>query len=319
MLGMSYLLARLLLLVLLLTSPAVAQTQWSAPEGIDWREGTIHSEGTRLAAEIFSLESNSGKKLPCILMAHGWGGTVRGLRRDAVAFAKAGFLAVAFDYRGWGNSDPRVVLAEPAPEGKAGRFQAEVIAIREVVDPVDQTRDWLNAMHWLQSEPMCDTSRIGVWGSSYSGGHVLYVAAHDRRVKAVFSQVGGMDSRFVVANKEQTARTLDEANRRARGELAYPAPGAVEVGALRGAPIREKLMHYAPVELAKQASHAALMFVIAENEELFDNRDHAIKAHAAATGVKKLVTLPGIKHYGIYREAREQAQQLAIDWFNEHL
>ena len=78
-------------------------------------------------------------------------------------------------------------------------------------------------------------------------------------------------------------------------------------------------MHYAPVELAKQASHAALMFVIAENEELFDNRDHGIKAHAAATGVKKLVVLPGIKHYGIYREAREQAQKLAIDWFNEHL
>jgi hypothetical protein len=26
-----------------------------------------------------------------------------------------------------------------------------------------------------------------------------------------------------------------------------------------------------------------------------------------------------IKHYGIYLEARKQAQQLAIDWFNEHL
>ncbi len=304
---------------LLLAVPAVAQTPWTAPEGIDWRAGTIHSEGTRLAAEIFSLESNSGRKLPCILMAHGWGGTVRGLRRDALAFAKAGYLAVAFDYRGWGNSDPRVILAEPAPEGKAGRFQAEVIAIREVVDPAEQGRDWLNAMHWLQSEPMCDTARIGVWGSSYSGGHVLYVAAHDKRVKAVFSQVGGMDSRFVVASEQATARTLDEATRRARGELPYPEPGAVEVGALRGAPIRDKLMDYAPAELAVQASHAALMFVIAENEELFDNRNHAIKAHAAATGVKKLVTLPSIKHYGIYREARQQAQKLAIDWFNEHL
>ena len=46
------------------------------------------------------------------------------------------------------------------------------------------------------------------------------------------------------------------------------------------------------------------MFVIAENEELFDNRDHAIKAHALATGVKNLVTLPNITHYSIYREAR---------------
>ncbi len=295
------------------------QVEWNPPEDIDWRTGTIFSEGTRLTAEIFSLGSNSGEKLPCILMAHGWGGTVRGLRRDAAAFAREGYLAVAFDYRGWGNSDPRVILAEPSPKGKAVRYTADVIAIREVVDPVEQTRDWLNAMHWLQSEPMCDTSRIGIWGSSYSGGHVLYVAAHDKRVKAVFSQVGGMDSRFVVANQERTEQTLEEATRRSRGDLPYPEPGAVEVGSLRGAPIRDKLMHYAPVELAKQASHAALMFVIAENEELFDNRDNAIKAHAAATGIKKLVTIPRIKHYGIYREAREQAQRLAVEWFNEHL
>ncbi len=306
--------------ILLLFAPsALAQVAWEAPDGIDWRAETIYSEGTRLAAEVFSAADKSGEKLPCILMAHGWGGTVRGLRRDAVEFARAGYLAVAFDYRGWGGSDPRVILAEPAPNGNPGRFRAEVIAIREVVDPVEQGRDWLNALHWLQSEPMCDPARIGVWGSSYSGGHVLFAAAHDKRVKAVFSQVGGMDSRFVVANDEQAAQTLDEATRRARGELAYPDPGAVAVGALRGAPIRDKLMHYAPVELARQASHASLMFVIAENEELFDNRDHAIKAHAAATGIKKLVIIPGIKHYGIYREAREQAQQLAIGWFDEHL
>ena len=306
-------------LLLLFAPNVLAQVAWEAPDGIDWRTETIYSEGTRLAAEVFSAADKSGEKLPCILMAHGWGGTVRGLRRDAVEFAKAGYLAVAFDYRGWGNSDPRVILAEPAPAGNPRRFRAEVVAIREVVDPVEQGRDWLNALHWLQAEPMCDTARIGVWGSSYSGGHVLFAAARDKRVKAVFSQVGGMDSRFVVANDEQASRTLDEATKRARGELAYPEPGAVAVGALRGAPIRDKLMHYAPVELAQQASHAALMFVIAENEELFDNRDHAIKAHASATGVKKLVVIPEIKHYGIYREAREQAQVLAIEWFDAHL
>ncbi|MDE0125404.1 MAG: hypothetical protein OXN97_12595, partial [Bryobacterales bacterium] len=71
--------------------------------------------------------------------------------------------------------------------------------------------------------------------------------------------------------------------------------------------------------LIRMPLHAALMFVIAEKEELFDNRDHAIKAHAAATGIKKLVTIPGIAHYGIYREQRERAQQLALDWFGEHL
>ena len=88
---------------------------------------------------------------------------------------------------------------------------------------------------------------------------------------------------------------------------------------LRGAPIRETLMHYAPVELDKQAAPAALMFVVAENRELFDNRSHAIKAHAAATGTKKLGTISGIKHSGICSEFRTQAQQLAIASCNEHL
>lgn len=296
-----------------------AWAQYEPPAGVERREATIWSEGVRLHAEVFT-PAEGEEKLPTILMAHGWGGTAAALRRDAAVFAKSGYLAVTFDYRGWGGSDPRVMLAEPAPDERpGGRFTAEVIEIREVVDPVEQTRDWLNALHWLHGEPRCDTNRIGLWGSSYSGGHVLWVAAHDKRVKAIFSQVGGMDSRFVVATPEAEKQTLTDATRRARGEIAYPAPSAKEVGNLRGAPIREKLMHFAPVELAKEASHAAMMFVIAEKEELFDNRDHAIKAHAAATGVKKLVTIPDITHYGIYREAREQAQRLAVEWFDAHL
>ncbi len=252
-------------------------------------------------------------------MAHGWGGIARGLRPGAVAFAREGFLAVAFDYRGWGNSDPRIILAVTVPSGKELEFKAKVLAVREVVDPIEQTRDWLNAMHWLQDEPQCDTSRIGIWGSSYSGGHVLYVAVHDKRVKAVYSQVGGMDSRFIIKDSAEKEKTLKEATARTRGKLPYPDPGTVAVGSLRGAPVRDKLIHYAPVELARQASHAALIFVIAENEELFDNRDNAIKAHDAATGIKKLVTIPDIKHYGIYREAHKQTQQMAIEWFQEHL
>ena len=52
---------------------------------------------------------------------------------------------------------------------------------------------------------------------------------------------------------------------------------------------------------------------------MFDNKDHAILAHERATGVKKLVTVPGIKHYGIYNEARGRAQKEAIAWFDEYL
>ena len=42
-------------------------------------------------------------------------------------------------------------------------------------------------------------------------------------------------------------------------------------------------------------------------------------AHERAAGAKKLVTIPKIKHYGIYNEAREQAEREAIAWYDEHL
>jgi hypothetical protein len=78
-------------------------------------------------------------------------------------------------------------------------------------------------------------------------------------------------------------------------------------------------MAYAPIEDIDRCEPCAKLFIIAEKEELFDNNDHAIKAHARATGVKKLVTLEGITHYGIYGEKRQEAQRLALDWFNQHL
>lgn len=62
-----------------------------------------------------------------------------------------------------------------------------------------------------------------------------------------------------------------------------------------------------------------MLFIIAEKEELFNNRDHGVKAHEKAKGPKKLVTIPNLTHYGIYKEGREQAQKEAIAWFDEHL
>ena len=295
-------------------------TNFVPPDDVAFRTATILSEGTRMAAEVYAPKSPASEKLPTIVMAHGWGGVALNLRADAVAFARAGYLVVTFDYRGWGASDSRVILTQPQPARTGNlRFTAEVLEIREVVDPVDQTTDLMNAVNWVYGEPKCDRERIGLWGSSYSGGHVVYVAARDPRVKATVSQVPALDSRQVVLAGAERNKTFDEAAARAHGDLGYPPPGARVIGNLRGAPIREKLMQYAPVEDAARAPQCAMLFVLAENEELFDNKDHGMKAHDRATGPKKLVVIPKIKHYGIYLEARKQAQQLATDWYNEHL
>jgi dienelactone hydrolase len=311
------------LVVLLVLSPNVAMGQrpsFTPPEDISLKKVTIMSEGTRMVGETFSLKTNAGKKLPTIIMCHGWGGTAAGLRRDAVVFARGGYFVVTFDYRGWGASDARVILVEPAPNDKEdGTFTAKVREVRGVVDPIDQTTDLLNAIHWVQGEPQCDTESIGLWGSSYSGGHVVYAAARDQRVKATVSQVAAFDSRWVVANDELREATYEKATGRARGDTGYPKPFAKELGNLNGAPIRERMINYAPVEDAGKAPHCAMLFVIAEKEELFDNADHGILAHERAKGPKKLVVVEGIQHYGIYREQRARAQQLALEWYDEHL
>ncbi len=295
-----------------------AESEAEVPEDITFRAAEILSEGTRMAAEVFAPQDPAEGQLPTIVMSHGWGGTAELLRPDAIVFAQAGYLVVTFDYRGWGKSDSRLILAGEKPERRDDKLIAQVKEVREVVDPLDQTTDIMNALHWVQAELRCDRDRIGIWGSSFSGGHVVHVSARDPRVKAFVSQVGAMDARWVIEKPPLRDSTFQQGTGRTRGTVEYPAPGA-KFGSLTGFPVLEKLMGYAPIEDIDRCENCAKLFIIAEHEELFANQDHAIAAYNRAQGVKKLVMLEGIEHYGIYEEKRGEAQRHALDWFNEHL
>src|SRR5262245_25859494 len=147
-------------LFLLVARPAFSQpdtTAFKPPEEIAYRQATIVSEGARLAAELFHLKSNEGQALPTIVMCHGWGGVAERLRPDAVAFARAGYFVVTFDDGGWGPSEGRIVTAHPLVRGKpGGPVTAEIKEIREIVDPLDQTTDLLNVIHWVHGEKQAD-------------------------------------------------------------------------------------------------------------------------------------------------------------------
>ncbi len=291
-------------------------------EEVATRTATVSSEGVRLHADLYYPRAMEGKRLPTVIMSHGWGGTAAMLRTQASDIAAAGYLVVVFDYRGWGQSDSRVILTAPAPADAAkngNRFTAEVREVREVVDPLDQAEDIFNVIHWVMGEPMADPERVGLWGTSFSGGLIVYVAARDTRVKALFSQVGAMGWTAGRVPPAWVQAAVSAGTQRARGERGYPPPGAREVGNLRGGPILEKFLRFSALEGIERASRCAMLFVVAEKEELFDNRDHAVLAHERATGPKRYVEIPGIAHYGIYGEAREQATKLAIDWFDTHL
>ncbi|HKP90853.1 MAG TPA: alpha/beta hydrolase [Thermoleophilaceae bacterium] len=111
----------------------------------------------------------AGGLAPCVVLAHGWSG-LREQRLDAYAerFAAAGMAALVFDYRHFGASE-----GEP----------------RQLLDVQRQLEDWRAAVAFARGLDGVDPDRVALWGSSFSGGHVVTVAADDPRLAAVVAQV----------------------------------------------------------------------------------------------------------------------------------
>ncbi len=175
----------------------------------------------------------------------------------------------------------------------------------------------MSVLAWAVAQPEVDASKLGLWGTSYGGGHVLFVAAYDARIKAVVAQVGSFDSR-------RTGQLLDTwrayATRRAKGELPYPPPQPRTPGRLHGHPMIDYMVYYAPVEQAGLVrADQAVLIIVAENEELMDNRNHGQRVHERLQGPKSYVVIPGITHYDVYGKAFEQATKPAIDWYDKYL
>lgn len=296
----------------------VRAADYQPPEGINFRSVTIISDGIRLHGETFMPKGTTAKqKLPGIVMAHGWGGVAAGLRRDAADIARAGYFVLVFDYRGWGESASPVVLIDqeaPNTPGKAEPFTARVQPLREYINPLEQAEDWFSALDWIMGEPQVDSNRVGIRGSSYSGGHVVYVAANDHRIKAVVSQVGGFSSR-PWPGQEQPGR--DTATRMARGELGYPAPRASAIMGLTGTPIGHKGERYAPVDEASKVTSPTLIILV-ENEE-YGGNPTALKAYESISAPKELQILPKVTHYAVYSTERDTVIRMAIEWFDKYL
>jgi len=110
----------------------------------------------------------------CIVMAHGFSGTRDdGLPAYADEFCAAGHTVALFDYRGFGAS-----TGEP----------------RQVIDIAAQHADYRAVVQWARTLDGVDPTRIALWGSSFSGGHVLAVAAEDPSIAAVVSQAPFTDA-----------------------------------------------------------------------------------------------------------------------------
>ena len=312
-----------LIVGLLATSEARAQRGFDLPDTVTRRAVDIWSEGTRLAGDLYAPRDLAADETrPTIVMSHGWGGTKALLTNVASRLAAEGYLVLAFDYRGWGESDGKLVVQGDMPDRDAdGIVTVRAREIRNVVDPIDQTVDIQRAFDFIEGEPNVDTTRLGYWGSSYSGAHAIWVAAHEPRAGCAVGQVAAADSRSLAAvswaGQDIAAHARLQAIRRARGDIDPLPQGTDKAPNLNGWAHLDKVLSYNPVDDAGRIT-IPLLVIDAGNEELFDRHiagELAIQRAQANGAPAEYTVIPGITHYQVYGDHFEEATQMAVDWF----
>ena len=291
---------------------------------MDTRVVHFYSEGSRLEGDYFVPTGlKGGERRPGIVLCHGYSGIRQAILPDyAKLFAEAGYVALSFDYRGFGGS-----------EGPKWRIMA-----------LEQIDDIRNAITWLEAQPEVDADRIGVWGTSNGGAHAPYVAGVDERVKAAVGQVGYGDGRRLIMDirTPQEQRELeallaeDRQQRVLTGKgtsatcdvlLASPQTRAFFAEALKALPelyceipwaSAEKTMEYRPIDVVDRIAPRALLLIGAEKDDLCKFEGYR-DLFERARQPKKLVGLP-ITHYEIYTpEWVAKSARLAIQWYDQHL
>jgi len=178
--------------------------------------------GWHLTGEGDAFAGDRGR--PCVVMAHGFGGTMdAGLLPFAEAFAEAGLDVLLFDYRCFGDS-----TGEP----------------RQFAWPSRHRDDYKAAVEFARGLDGVDPERIVLWGTSWSGGHIVYVAADDPRIAAVISQTPDLDGVATLRHLGQyagirqqlelTLRGARDAVRMLRGQDPLMIPTVGPPGTLAG-------------------------------------------------------------------------------------
>jgi fermentation-respiration switch protein FrsA (DUF1100 family) len=267
---------------------------------------------------------------PVVVMAHGFSGLKEQyLDRYAAVFAEAGIASLIFDNRNFGASD-----GEP----------------RQEIDPVQQIRDYRHAITFVRTLSGIDRDRIGVWGTSYSGGHAIVLGAIDRRIRCIVAQVPTISGSANALRRTRPdlapmARARFDADRevRYRGEppamvpvvsndpaalcaLAGTEAYAFFQGTLAVAPHRRNEVTLRSLEMAREyepgiyiarVSPTPLLMIVATRDPTTPT-DLALDAYNRALEPKRLVLIEG-GHFTPYVDAFAESSSAARDWFRQHL
>ena len=269
------------------------------------------------------------ERRPAITMAHGYAGVKEhGLDPFAKAFAEAGFVVLVHDHRGFGSSD-----GTP----------------RHDIDPWRQIADWRRAISYLETLDGVDPTRIGLWGTSYAGGHAIVLGATDRRLKCVVAHVpiiNGFEQglrRIAPENVAAIEQMFDEDERaQLRGEplrrqavvgadpnvpASYRAKDAIEFYLQ---PLPEGVWKndvtsrstrlarmYEPGNWIARVSPTPLLMVVATHDAI-TLTDVELAAYERALEPKRLLMLEG-GHFDAYVAKFAQSSAAAVEWFKQHL
>ena len=294
------------------------------------RDVSFDADGNILRGWLY-LPDRGASPFSTIVMAHGFSALKEmGLDDYAEVFCAAGLAVLVYDHPNLGASDG---------------FP------RNEIDPIAQLRGYGHAVTFACRQPELDTGRIGLWGTSYSGGLVLIAAAVDRRVKCVVSQVPYL-SGYENAMSTTAPERMAELERQLQAEqlalaagqpptmvpvctddpsLPPDSPGRMShryfrhFADARGLdwPNRVTLrslalrLEYESLPYLPRIAPTPLLMIVAAEDRITPTQI-ALRAYASALAPKKLVTIAG-DHYRPYVEAFGESSAAARDWFVEHL
>ena len=290
------------------------------------RSVEFYSEGTKLAADLYLPDNLSPKEQrPGVVLCHGYTGVKSLYLPDMAAHLNhAGFVAIAFDYKGWGDSDgPRSRLA---PYGRVLDVQA--------------------AITFLGLQPEVIPDKIGILGVSYGGSTVTWVGAVDPRVSCIVSVVGvgnGIrwmtrvrrpDEWFDLLARSKSDRELrvktGQSELADRSEILMADRRSQELaveqrrdnpGAVNSIPWEfvDDTMGFNPEWIVDKVSPRPIMFITTDIDRTV-LPEESEQLYALAREPKKLVILKNYSHYEVYVEpALGEFMGVSIEWFQSHM
>ncbi|MBL0001988.1 MAG: alpha/beta hydrolase [Sphingomonadales bacterium] len=284
----------------------------------------FESEATNIAAKLYRPKDKD--RAPVVVMAHGFTAVMEHLEPQARSLQAAGFAVLAFDHPCFG-------LSGGEPRGE--------------VDPPRQLRAWRDAVSFVRTLDGLDGDRIGLWGSSFSGGHVIQAGALDPRVRCVVSQVPFVAGWDLIAgwpdSENFIAQMIAERESRSAGQpptmltvcstnpetpCAFPGEAAQRFFVQDHVTTWENAVTLSSFEYTRgyepglwvpPAGTARLARDRRRTMTVVTPAPPVLEAFARAGEPKRLVHLPG-GHFDVYeRPGFDQAMAAAIDWYREHL